>query len=94
MPRTAIQHKSSTLGEKLMNTATQSKRGRQLAATSSFESGEGGIRTPERLASLPVFKTGAIDRSATSPKVRRRFVDATTWFRFLLERFMLANAPA
>jgi integrase/recombinase XerD len=31
------------------------------------ESGEGGIRTPGRVAPTPVFKTGAIDRSATSP---------------------------
>src|SRR6185437_2268530 len=29
--------------------------------------GEGEIRTPERLAPLPVFKTGAFNRSATSP---------------------------
>ena len=30
-------------------------------------SGEGGIRTPETLASLPVFETGTFNRSATSP---------------------------
>ena len=29
--------------------------------------GEGGIRTPDTLSSMPVFKTGAINRSATSP---------------------------
>jgi hypothetical protein len=29
--------------------------------------GQGGIRTPETLARLPVFKTGAINRSATCP---------------------------
>ena len=29
--------------------------------------GRGGIRTHERLASLPVFKTGAFNRSATLP---------------------------
>ena len=29
--------------------------------------GEGEIRTHETLASLPVFKTGALDHSATSP---------------------------
>ena len=29
--------------------------------------GEGGIRTHEGLAPLPVFKTGAFNRSATSP---------------------------
>ena len=30
--------------------------------------GEGGIRTLEGLSPLPVFKTGAFNRSATSPK--------------------------
>ncbi len=30
--------------------------------------GEGGIRTPEGFNPLPVFKTGAFNRSATSPK--------------------------
>lgn len=30
--------------------------------------GEGGIRTLERLAPLPVFKTGAFNHSATSPE--------------------------
>jgi hypothetical protein len=34
---------------------------------SPFFGGEGEIRTPEALASLPVFKTGAFNRSATSP---------------------------
>ncbi len=29
--------------------------------------GEGGIRTPDDVAATPVFKTGAINRSATSP---------------------------
>jgi hypothetical protein len=31
--------------------------------------GEGGIRTHEGLSPLPVFKTGAFNRSATSPLV-------------------------
>src|SRR5260370_37553755 len=31
------------------------------------ESGGGGIRTLERPSALPVFKTGAIGRSATTP---------------------------
>ena len=30
--------------------------------------GEGGIRTPDTLSGMPVFKTGAINRSATSPE--------------------------
>jgi hypothetical protein len=29
--------------------------------------GEGGIRTPDTLAGIPVFETGAFNRSATSP---------------------------
>jgi hypothetical protein len=30
--------------------------------------GEGGIRTPDTLSGMPVFKTGAINHSATSPQ--------------------------
>ena len=30
-------------------------------------SGEGGIRTPDTLADIPVFETGAFGHSATSP---------------------------
>ena len=33
-----------------------------------IDGGEGGIRTLEGLSPLPVFKTGAINRSATSPR--------------------------
>ncbi len=33
-----------------------------------FYGGEGGIRTPDTLSGMPVFKTGAINRSATSPR--------------------------
>jgi hypothetical protein len=32
--------------------------------------GEGGIRTPGTLSGTPVFKTGAINHSATSPVYR------------------------
>ena len=32
--------------------------------------GETGIRTQERVAPLPVFKTGAFNRSAISPQAR------------------------
>jgi hypothetical protein len=32
------------------------------------DGGEGEIRTHEALTSLPVFKTGALDHSATSPQ--------------------------
>ena len=34
-----------------------------------FNGGETGIRTQERVAPLPVFKTGAFNRSAISPLV-------------------------
>ena len=30
--------------------------------------GRGGIRTPDGLAPMPVFKTGAFNRSATRPQ--------------------------
>jgi hypothetical protein len=33
--------------------------------------GEGGIRTPDRLAPMPHFECGAFNRSATSPNPRR-----------------------
>src|SRR6185312_4861833 len=33
--------------------------------------GRGGIRTHERVAPLPVFKTGALNRSATHPRTER-----------------------
>ena len=34
------------------------------------DGGETGIRTQERVAPLPVFKTGALNRSAISPFAR------------------------
>jgi hypothetical protein len=34
----------------------------------NFSGGEGGIRTPDTLSGMPVFKTGAINHSATSPR--------------------------
>jgi hypothetical protein len=37
---------------------------------SSFKyGGEEGIRTPDTLSGMPVFKTGAINHSATSPGI-------------------------
>ncbi len=36
-------------------------------ALAKFNGGEGGIRTLEPLAGLPVFETSALDRYATSP---------------------------
>ena len=40
--------------------------GRQAIEHAS-DGGEGGIRTPDTVPRIPVFKTGAINRSATSP---------------------------
>jgi len=37
--------------------------------------GEGGIRTPDSLATIPVFETGAFNRSATSPHISGALVD-------------------
>ncbi len=39
--------------------------------------GWGGIRTHEELAPLPVFKTGAFNRSATHPCLRKQAVSKT-----------------
>ncbi len=39
----------------------------KVTANLSFSGGGGGIRTHERLTPLPVFKTGAFNRSATPP---------------------------
>ena len=46
---------------------SQKKSRQQVMATASGTNGEAGIRTLDGLASMPVFKTGAIGRSATSP---------------------------
>ena len=41
----------------------------EILFTKKFNGGETGIRTQERVAPLPVFKTGAFNRSAISPLV-------------------------
>ena len=38
---------------------------------SIFSGGEGGIRTHESLAALPLFESGRINHSRTSPRIRR-----------------------
>ena len=48
--------KKTKLVNYLKNLSTKNKNG-----------GETGIRTQERVAPLPVFKTGAFNRSAISP---------------------------
>ena len=42
----------------------------QEAQAAMSDGGEGGIRTPDALARMPVFETGAFSRSATSPMCR------------------------
>jgi hypothetical protein len=41
----------------------------QISLQSRLRGGEGGIRTPGTLSGTPVFKTGAINHSATSPRL-------------------------
>ena len=43
--------------------------------------GESGIRTHDTLASIPVFETGAIDRSATSPPTLTSISQLATFFQ-------------
>jgi hypothetical protein len=50
------------------------RRTRERLRKRVFFGGGGGIRTHGTLASTPVFKTGALSRSATPPGVRRRYV--------------------
>ena len=45
--------------------------------------GEGGIRTHEGLAPLPVFKTGAFNRSATPP------VDSPSYLLLRVDEWLL-----
>ena len=40
---------------------------RLVSLQPKLHGGEGGIRTPDTLSGMPVFKTGAINHSATSP---------------------------
>ena len=40
----------------------------QSATLASLRGGEGGIRTHDEIAPIPVFETGALNRSATSPR--------------------------
>ncbi len=65
--RFAIQHSFSTMTKPAIGRFAQHERGQPVRLTPCIVSGEAGIRTLGRLAPTPVFKTGAIDRSATSP---------------------------
>src|SRR4051812_25884167 len=51
-------------------TRTRATKPSRWPSAATRNGGGGGIRTHEALADLPVFKTGAIDRSATPPERR------------------------
>ena len=55
------QHKANTSEDKFI------KFLRKFSTKKKNDGGETGIRTQERVAPLPVFKTGAFNRSAISP---------------------------
>jgi hypothetical protein len=67
MLRICVQHKSSTLVRKTTVARLQSDYRYDLKNARAFSSGEGGIRTLGALACTPVFETGPIGRSGTSP---------------------------
>ena len=57
-----------------------------------FNGGETGIRTQERVAPLPVFKTGAFNRSAISPLlVFMRLIESFQLKRHTPNLFFLHN---
>lgn len=47
-----------------------------ILSVRELERGGGEIRTHDRVAPMPVFKTGAFSHSATPPNFLRRFADA------------------
>lgn len=65
--RNSVQHTFSTVAKLRSGESAQSKSRQQVTLTASIMSGEAGIRTLGLLAETPVFKTGAIGHSATSP---------------------------
>ena len=46
----------------------------QSATLASLLGGEGGIRTHDEIAPIPVFETGALIRSATSPAAFQNYI--------------------
>ena len=61
----------SVVKEVRPGTPLQPARGSLLPATrhaGQVNGGRGGIRTPDTLSGMPVFKTGAINHSASSPQ--------------------------
>ena len=64
--RSCVHARSSTLGCSNTFASVRREKARHLSDHLS-PGGEGGIRTLEGFYTLPVFKTGTINRSATSP---------------------------
>ena len=60
-------HKDMTATRRYLNIRGKGARRGTVETIDCDANGGGGIRTPETLAGLPVFKTGAINRSATPP---------------------------
>ena len=57
----------STARRSMMDKSAQNKGPQRLTLRASVGCGEGGIRTLDPLAGTPVFETGTINHSATSP---------------------------
>ena len=62
------QHKSSTSHFGKTNSSAQPKGSHRITTAPFAKSGEGGIRTPGTVAGTPVFETGTIGHSVTSPE--------------------------
>ena len=54
----------------------------------SLDGGEGGIRTPDTLASMPHFECGAFNHSATSPEPEKGLKRPCMDGRYLTKRAM------
>ncbi len=65
--RFSLQHIFSTFWGISQVLLPQNETSQRLALAGGVEGGEAGIRTLGRVTPSPVFKTGAIGRSATSP---------------------------
>ena len=62
-----IQTQRSSRAEKSREIRDVAANTQELATTSGLDGGEGGIRTHDTLARIPVFETGPFNHSGTSP---------------------------
>jgi hypothetical protein len=67
-PPPFVEIRVGNLGSGMGRNATCCLTCNQFKALTAHNGGWGGIRTHEALAGLPVFKTGAFNRSATHPR--------------------------